>query len=480
MSVPLRAPDTSATPSSAPARRVAGRAGTAAPSWLSPSSLSLLVPIEHDAEGLTAALHAHGDTMSASVLAHVRTLHFLRMQVLPGAREGSPPRVLVNLVHDDSAAAHLDELLQHWGDWLLDLFRRHSGCPCERPAGLRDWLLTFVVAEKTIHRGRAGASADTIRAEVALRKVVADFVDTRRSAWGPTTPPEAIRAEIRDHVRALANTEVPTERRPAPPPDDRRSERLDRVLFFADPASGMLNREIRAWALPPGNRFTPGQRRLREVGLWAHWLYTLVPVWISRGIFRYLEYTQDDTHLEPSPEQLQRLLTREDHQIQNPLTMFSTVRDGWLRTFVFSRVLASADKAARHLWKTGRLAGIDTIHYARFLHIDDGRRMLFLSDYDGSWERYLGDFLTSGSVAVVPIWTHLQGCAPTRYAFETTPGFGRRFLAMTRHDQVPVQVWYSAFPKLSLSNMLANARLREGLYAEQLSPDDARAWLQEL
>ena len=43
--------------------------------------------------------------------------------------------------------------------------------------------------------------------------------------------------------------------------------------------------------------------------------------------------------------------------------------------------------------------------------------MLFMSDYDGSLDRYLLDFMGVGSRAVIPIASSVAGCPKTRWLF---------------------------------------------------------------
>ena len=106
--------------------------------------------------------------------------------------------------------------------------------------------------------------------------------------------------------------------------------------------------------------------------------------------------------------------------------------------------------------------------------------MFFLSDYDGSWDRYLTDFLTRGGRAVIPIWANCRGCPKTRWMFGITDGFARRFLALTRSYQASAQLWYSACSDLSVSNMVNNAHLREGLFVESMTEAEARTWCERL
>ena len=51
------------------------------------------------------------------------------------------------------------------------------------------------------------------------------------------------------------------------------------------------------------------------------------------------------------------------------------------------------DYAARHLYTRGRLARVRTIHFARWVFLDGRKRVVFCSNYDGSLESYMDDFI---------------------------------------------------------------------------------------
>ena len=38
--------------------------------------------------------------------------------------------------------------------------------------------------------------------------------------------------------------------------------------------------------------------------------------------------------------------------------------------------------------------------------IDNGRRLLFLSNFDGSWENYLDDFIDKASIGLTGVWSN--------------------------------------------------------------------------
>ena len=88
----------------------------------------------------------------------------------------------------------------------------------------------------------------------------------------------------------------------------------------------------------------------------------------------------------------------------------------------------------------GALSGISTIHFARWVIIDNGTKLLFESNYDGSWERYIDDFIDKASVGLNAIWGNCpeypRGCCDIE-----------AFKKSIRDNQVPSQFFYSAYPE---------------------------------
>jgi len=119
----------------------------------------------------------------------------------------------------------------------------------------------------------------------------------------------------------------------------------------------------------------------------------------------------------------------EDRVDQNGLTHLVPLKPGWYRAFALKTmvylVTALADAGAL----TGRLGGIQTIHFARWVALPD-RRLLFFSNYDGSWEAYLGEFVDC-SRALATKRPSKPGRAPSRCRrkFGTAPT--RRFRSAT-------------------------------------------------
>src|SRR4029434_9514512 len=117
------------------------------------------------------------------------------------------------------------------------------------------------------------------------------------------------------------------------------------------------------------------------------------------------------------------------------------------------------DILARYRFNQGDLDGLNTIHFARWVLIDEGKRLLFFSNYDGSWERYLGDFVDQEHIGLTSVWSNTEGYPKTTNLMFEGATDEERFKAWTRAHQIPTQLWYSAYPQLTTPNIGRNARI---------------------
>ncbi len=139
---------------------------------------------------------------------------------------------------------------------------------------------------------------------------------------------------------------------------------------------------------------------------------------------------------------------REDVIAQNQLTLVTVVANG--RVDRLRVVMAAIDAYARRLSPPGSLTGISTIHFVRWLVIDNGRRLLFVSDYDNSWENYIDEFAEMILSGLDAIWDTALGFPPD--GARDLPAF-KRFL---RCHQVPAEVFFSAYPGATVLNIAAD------------------------
>jgi hypothetical protein len=183
--------------------------------------------------------------------------------------------------------------------------------------------------------------------------------------------------------------------------------------------------------------------------------------------------------LKPPPKLVQELAALEDHLVQNPFSAIGFVKPGRFRRLTLRGVLYVLDYATRHVFDRENLAGVKTIHFARWVVLDGGRRVIFASNYDGSLESYMDDFVDKIAWGLNVAFSNGYGFPRTRWLFLDGARDELAFKDYLKLHQVPTRVWYSAYGRLTNANIARNARIRDGLRRE-LGPEEAARWVQAL
>ena len=124
----------------------------------------------------------------------------------------------------------------------------------------------------------------------------------------------------------------------------------------------------------------------------------------------------------------------------------------------------------------GYLGELGTIHFARWVLLPGTNKLLFFSNYGGSWESYLEDFITKATNGLTGVWSNTIGFPKTENLFTKGATDGERFKYWARRQQQPTRFWYSAYPRLTTARIRMNAAIRQGL-ATVSTEDEASAWL---
>ena len=89
---------------------------------------------------------------------------------------------------------------------------------------------------------------------------------------------------------------------------------------------------------------------------------------------------------------------------------------------------------------------ISSIHYARWVIFDNDTRLLFTSNFDGTWEKYLRDFVKLAAGGLDAIWSNCVGY-PGAEPYEN-------FAAYVRGHQIETSLFYAAYPAATVQTVI--------------------------
>jgi hypothetical protein len=431
--------------------------------WDEIGSFTAIVPLPADRDSLArvqielakveCAVHRR-----TSALARVPGLHVARLVVLPERVRGHglpvTPTLVLWTVFDGARGDHLYALATKARS-ILDAVLSPV-CPGYPPPGAApDAVVAFLERHEAQGRaasyfGTTGMSVETIRRQRELFDALAPKVrELRRQGLSNEhtflKAREFARSGIPDPtLRAFAA------RRPAtakPPPFWRALLRLPetKAALFG---LGLLL--VVAWcelgvSLNPCSllRFLLG---LVGVGVAA--LVAFALVW-----FCALRRAEERERREfvPAPyhvfERHDEMLKRRDNEGGglNRVTIVTDVKPGWVRQLTLRAVLWLTDLRARRVLD-GVLQGIETIHFAQWRLVDGGRRMVFMSNYDGGPLDYFREFGENAAPGVNAIWSNTDGMPSTSMLINEGARDLETFQRAARMHQIPTDVWFHGYP----------------------------------
>lgn len=198
------------------------------------------------------------------------------------------------------------------------------------------------------------------------------------------------------------------------------------------------------------------------------------------GILRCYERNEREFIPRPTSIQDSELAKLEDHDVTNQFTELGSVKPSVFRRWMFIAILWITDYAARHIYTSGFLSRIQSIHFARWVFLDDRRRMLFASNYDGSRQAYMDDFINKVGWGLNIVFSNGFGYPRTNWLVRDGCKNELRFKDANRRHQIPTQVWYRAYPGLTAFDLARNTRVRQGIERHRMNDAQIRKWLSDL
>ena len=352
--------------------------------------------------------------------------------------------------------AHLELLCGAIGRPLLTVFEYCAGfAPTFSDADLSAALAKNLVPATAAYQGHTQRDLTRIRLEQRLREVLVDFFSRAQKA-----PPRELYRAAREHVRLRAGS---------------------------DPLLAGLNIDA---PMPPLPSAATRSERLGE-GYWA-WVKNLswgLLAFVLRQLRNIFSWQRSDPEFDQRARQeawtsadhqsFLEIAETEDHALQNALTHVVPLKNA-NRSLVLRAAHGYIDlMAKKHFDDIGQLGGIPTIHFAKWLLVDEGTRLLFLTNYDSSWESYLGDFVDRAPVGLNLAWTCTDSYPTTFLLVFLGATDEERFKAWSRAQQRPTQVFYTAYPELSIAALNNNTWIRCGLHHAP-GAAELRSWFRRI
>ncbi|MEO6091651.1 MAG: hypothetical protein ABIT04_09415 [Novosphingobium sp.] len=338
--------------------------------------------------------------------------------------------------------------------------------------------------------GTPGLSVGRIRLESKLAQTVTRLLGEQRGDVPALTRLARVRAEIGGDpvlARALepADTEIQYNAAPG------KFAPIGAIVAAVAPYFQPVLLLVIAWALGTGiawaigapHGFSPNAEAFFAGiahGLWNAIKVAVVAVVIvlavAYALFRSQE-ARDSTDERAADHRVNaEMFARENKIAQNHMISITRRKPGLIRALAIRVVFAVIASNASRIFRPGFLGKIGTIHFARWVTPPGSRDLIFASNYDGSWESYLEDFITLLHGGLTAVWSNSVGFPRTENLVQKGASDGERFKRYARRSMIPTRMWYSAYPQLSVALIRRNAAIRRG-FSGAMTEDEAKDWL---
>jgi hypothetical protein len=198
-------------------------------------------------------------------------------------------------------------------------------------------------------------------------------------------------------------------------------------------------------------------------------------------VLRWYEKTEKEIIRQPSDAHAAELARLEDYDVTNQFTVLGSLKPSEFRRWLLIVLLWVIGWVARHFYTREHLGRVRSIHFARWVYLDKGhRRVMFASNYDGSLDLYMDDFINKVGFGLNLAFGSGLGYPRVNWLIFGGSKEEQKFKYTLRRHQVPTQVWYRAYPGLTAYDLARNTRVRQGIEARAMSDAEIRAWLGDL
>jgi len=380
----------------------------------------------------------------------MKKIHFSRWVIMDPTTDvdgnSIPGHLLFESDYDGTEAEHINEMLDYGLPGFIKILRTCKGFP-EKENVTREEVLQFMKAHNApktgLFIGAWGRTVEQIKQEKSLYNAIENFLDENRENLIRKSSLE-IRNKVREYV---------------------------------------WSKDEFAWSrVPPGKRSF--MQNLKYYGYLVYLiccLIVLLPVLLVMVVTALIMLRRQELKEPPTDHRLDKakvslLQKHEKFNLQNQFSAVGNIKPGTFRLRFLKKVLWMINRVSRYVFNKGQLATIPTIHFARWVFLDNQKRLIFISNYDGTSDQYLADFVNKQPEPMSAIFSHMMDFPKTKWLVFDGAHDMKGFVSWARKKQIPSQVWYSAYKDTTVKNIIANTKIRLGLYGS-MSEKKAQQWL---
>lgn len=427
------------------------------------SNLFVAAPLKVDREAELGSLLASMNVVSGVVDPHnaivpfvsFEGLHFARFVILRddtlddihtayGLPRRDYPAMLAFIADfDGDADSFRAELSRRAGEGLRRIF---SHCEDFLPnSDLPQWMKEHEQPPAAAYVNWVGRTVRRIREDNALRLAVETYLQSNRPALVEKTP-----MQIRTSIKQFVSSEIAAGRLTLTP------EEPTPLGWQLRKIANLLGVPLILIALSP-------------------FLLVYLPVFIYQ--LRSRERTDMEIAPRPSADHEAKLARLEDYVVTNQFSAMGSIKPGLFRCWTLAFLLYLLNYTARHIYVRSHLARVPTIHFARWVFLNGKKRMIFASNYDGSLDSYMDDFINKVGWGLNLAFSNGIGYPKTNWLVFEGSKNEQKFKYFLRRHQMPTEVWYDAHPGLSAFDLKRNTLIRDGIDRDYLTTAELNQWV---
>jgi hypothetical protein len=323
-----------------------------------------------------------------------------------------------------------DAVMRELADRAVPGLRGIFAC-CEgfgTDAGLLDWMRRHGQPPIAAYVNTVGRTARQIREEAALYDALVAYLSVPARAVA-IREPQQLRRDLAAYAAA---------------------EQRDGTLVLSDPEPTPLG-----WCLGNLAHAVGG-------GLLLLLLMPILLLYLPAFLWQLRRHETNDPEILPRPDASRRteIARHEDYDTTNPYIVVGCLKPGLFRRWTAIALLLLVDYGGRHLYNRGHLARVKTIHFARWVLVNEQKQMFFASNYDGSLESYKDDFINKVGWGLNLLYSNGVGYPKTSWLIKGGAANEQKFGYYLFRHQLPVDVWYKAYRGLTGFDLIRNSLIR--------------------